>query len=148
MKRYYNTKTGNEFLLPKDETIPMEVIELPPEHPFLQAGARSPDADSEHGYTFLMEDGILIRTKVVPTAEEIRGQAILAESKWVGEQLVIAAEEIELHKDECPTRTGQEKDWRDYRNSLRAWPDSPKYLDVNYRPKVVLRDIHGNIIDG
>lgn len=150
MKRYYNTKTGNEHIHSKGNTLPLGVIELPKDHAFLKENSRNPDAQCEWGYDFKMVKGELLRVPIgapVVTEKDKAAKVDAVESAWIKEQMVRASEEIELHKDVCPTKCGQEKDWREYRNALRAWPKDSKYGDVNFRPKVVLTNIHGHIID-
>lgn len=57
-----------------------------------------------------------------------------AERAWRFGELVRADNEIRKHEDGDATATATEQAWREYRVSLRDWPQSAQFPDEAHRP--------------
>ena len=76
-------------------------------------------------------DGVLIWQPSVPSTEEITQQEIF----WRNSELFRA--DIELYKvqDSDPKAGGSVSEWRNYRKSLRQWPEDVNFPNKEFRPK-------------
>lgn len=59
----------------------------------------------------------------------------LIESSWVSRELDRARAELEKVQDSDPMAVGSVSSWRDYRKSLRAWPEQSSFPNKEFRPK-------------
>jgi len=59
---------------------------------------------------------------------------VFVEKNWIDGELKRAADEIDKAQDFDPSAIGTEADWRAYRVALRAWPETEKFPNKQYRP--------------
>lgn len=63
---------------------------------------------------------------------KLREKQAEVEREWRNEQLIKA--DVEINKLEDTNGAGTAVDWREYRKSLRDWPESPDFPEITKRP--------------
>ncbi|MBF8729789.1 hypothetical protein IRZ59_04970 [Pseudomonas guariconensis] len=91
------------------------------------------------------QDGIIPNNlrKMAPEEVEAHLEAgrydalINREAVWVISEMVVIADQLLMLEDSDPNALpGTERQWRDYRITLRAWKDGAEhYPDMQYRPQ-------------
>lgn len=120
--RYYDTATRTEWL-PGIHDDADNVIELPDDHLFFFPIPEGMALDFD-------DDGIPELVPMPPPTDEA---IIYAERAWRNGELLRA--DIELNKVQDGSGVGTVSAWREYRNSLRDWPESKDFPSIESRPK-------------
>ena len=122
-KIYYDPETSGFYQDDVHKIIPPSAIEITDQQRWeLLAG--------QTGKNIAVVDGDVVLSDVVKTIESIFQE----ERDWRDNELQKA--DIELYKvqDSDPKSRGTVTQWREYRKSLRAWPDNKNFPNKEYRP--------------
>lgn len=127
--RYLYSPSTNCFYLKEDlklykasNNLPLDLVEASSED-FHQYAIKTAPEGKVRGWV----DGKL-------TWVDRKVDASFVEAIWMEKELNRAREELEKVQDSDPSAIGSVTNWRDYRKSLRSWPESENFPNKAYRP--------------